>query len=67
MIMKTSLRNRIRPFEDIKRLAQDQEILVSLKIEGTKLSTDNSNSSDEDLTQTDHQRSEKPEMQNGVT
>jgi hypothetical protein len=56
MVNKTSLRNRIRPFVDIKRLAQDQEIKVSLKTEGTSLSTDNLNISDENLIRFDHQK-----------
>jgi hypothetical protein len=56
MIEKTPLRNRIRPFEDIKRLAQEQEIEVSLKTEETNLSAEDSNISDENLIRFDHQR-----------
>ena len=55
-IVDTSLENRIRPFADIKRLAQDQEMKVSLKTEGISLSTDNSNISDENLIGFDHQK-----------
>ena len=56
MVNITSLRNRMRPFVDIKRLAQDQETKVSLKTERKSLSTDNSNSSDENLIRFDHQK-----------
>ena len=54
-IVDTSLENRIRPFAHIKRLAQDQEIKVSLKTEGTSLSTDESEILDENLIRFDHQ------------
>jgi len=55
-IVDTSLGNRIRPFVDIKQLAQEQEIKVSLDTEGTKLSTDNSETLHENLIRFDHQR-----------
>ena len=56
MIMYTHIRNRIRPFEDIKRLAQEQEVEVLLKTERSNLSTDKSETLDENLIRFDHQR-----------
>ena len=55
LIVDTSLGNRIRPFEDIKRLAREQEIEGSRKTEETNLSADGSNFSDVSLIRFDHQ------------
>jgi len=56
LILYTYLKSRIRPFENIKRLAQEQEIKVLFKTEVADHPTDNSETLDENLIRFDHQR-----------